>query len=143
MIIRKYSKITASNRVPIFSEDDPTADAETDSDFGEESDFGGSDFGSDYSSSDYAASFQDSLEDIQDTVEDIQDTVEDIDQDDIDIEIDNNIDNHYIAECERCQGVFISAVIESEAKTKSIHGVCPLCDKESDQYLKWVVKAVE
>lgn len=56
---------------------------------------------------------------------------------------DNNISGHYIVECDRCQGVFISALTESDQVVENIHGVCPLCQKESDQYVKWVVKPVE
>ena len=70
-------------------------------------------------------SLNDTLDGIADDIEDIRDDVNDIQEDDPDIDMDNNIENHYIAECDRCHGVFISAVIES------------------DQLLKWVVKAVE
>ena len=82
----------------------------------------------------------DSLDDMQDTLEDIQDDVEDISEDDETIEVDNNISDHYIAECEKCHGIFISAVIESDESVESIHGKCPLCEKDSEQFLKWVVK---
>ena len=61
----------------------------------------------------------------------------------VDIENDNNIENHYIAECNRCHGVFISALKESDQKVEFISGVCPLCEKESDQYIKWIIKPVE
>ena len=79
------------------------------------------------------------LDDVSDKIEDIQDTVDDIQEDDVDIETENNIENHYIAECELCQGVFISAVIENEQRPEKVSGTCPLCGKESDQYLRWVV----
>lgn len=59
------------------------------------------------------------------------------------IEIDNNIAGHYIAECNRCHGVFISALVESDQFVEYLSGVCPLCEKESDQYIKWVIKPVE
>ena len=88
-------------------------------------------------------SFVDTLEDVQDTVEDIQDDVDDIEKDDIDIETDNNITDHYIAECDNCHGVFISSVILSDQELEKVSGVCPLCDKESDQYLKWIIKDVK
>lgn len=89
-------------------------------------------------------SFGDELDDLADSVENLQDQVEDeIDEDEVDIELDNNIDGHYIAECERCHGVFISAMLESDQSVDKITGTCPLCEKESDQYLKWIVKAVE
>lgn len=61
----------------------------------------------------------------------------------VDIETDNNISGHYIAECNRCHGVFISALMESDQHVEFISGICPLCEKESDQYIKWVIKPVE
>ena len=70
--------------------------------------------------------FDDNLDDMADT-----------------IEIDNNIDGHLIAECDKCHGIFISAMIESDQEVEKISGICPLCEKESDQYIKWVVKAIE
>lgn len=83
----------------------------------------------------------DQLDDISDRVEDIQDQVDEIDEDTVDIETDNNIENHYIAECDKCHGIFISAVLESDQEVEKVSGICPLCESESDQYLKWVVKA--
>ena len=82
----------------------------------------------------------DTLDDVADKVDDIQDSVEEIDEDDVNIDIDNNIVNHYIAECDICHGVFISAVVESDQEVEKVSGVCPLCEKESDQYLKWIVR---
>lgn len=82
----------------------------------------------------------DTLDDVADTVEDIQDTVDEIDQDDVNIEMNNNITGHYIAECDSCHGIFISATIESDQKVEKVSGVCPLCEKETDQYLKWVIR---
>lgn len=84
--------------------------------------------------------FNDTLDDVADTVSDIQDVVEEVQEDDVDIEVDNNITNHYIAECDNCHGVFISAMIKSDQVVEKISGVCPLCEKESDQYLKWVIE---
>lgn len=84
--------------------------------------------------------FNDTLDDVADTVSDIQDVVEEVEQDDIDIEVDNNITNHYIAECDTCHGVFISAMIKSDQVVEKISGVCPLCEKETDQYLKWIIE---
>lgn len=83
--------------------------------------------------------FLDTVDEIADNVEDIQDAIEDIDEDDIDIETDNNIANHYIAECERCHGIFISAMIKSDQVVDKISGICPLCNHETDQYIKWVI----
>lgn len=85
---------------------------------------------------------QDTIDDVQDTLEDVQDTLEDVNEDDVNIEVDNNIDGHYIAECEKCHGIFISAIVESDEEMTSIHGTCPLCDKETEQYLKWIVRKV-
>ncbi len=62
---------------------------------------------------------------------------------DPDIETDNNIEGHYIAECDRCHGIFISALVESDQQVEYISGICPLCEKESDQYIKWIIKPVE
>ena len=84
----------------------------------------------------------DAIDDVADAVEDIQDTVDEIDQDDVNIDMNNNISGHYIAECDSCHGVFISATIESDQKVEKVSGVCPLCEKETDQHLKWVIKSV-
>lgn len=90
-------------------------------------------------------SFSDQLEDVADTVEDIQDTVTDDDhqEDSVNIEIENNISGHYIAECNKCKNVFISATVLSDQIVECVTGVCPICREESDQYLKWVIKPVE
>lgn len=89
-------------------------------------------------------SITDTLNDMSEQLDDLQDDITDpSNEDDINIDINNNIDNHYIAECEKCHGIFISSLIASDQQVESIHGVCPLCDKESDQYLKWIVEAVE
>ena len=86
------------------------------------------------------AALNDQLDDIQDSVEDIQDSVDDIKEDDPAIDLDNNITNHLIAECENCKGIFISAMIDSEQEVESISGVCPLCNKNTTQTLKWIIK---
>lgn len=88
-------------------------------------------------------SLSDTLDTLADNVEDMQDQIEDVREDDVDIELDNNIEGHYIAECESCQGVFISAMIESDQDVEKISGTCPLCEKKTDQYLKWVIHAVK
>ena len=77
------------------------------------------------------------------TADDAEEMEEPIKQDDVNIDIDNNISNHYIAECEKCQGIFISAVTESDQELSSVSGVCPLCGEESDQALKWVITPVK
>lgn len=90
-------------------------------------------------------SFSEQLDDVADTVEDIQDTVTDDEhqEDSIDIEVENNIAGHYIAECDKCKNVFISATVLSDQIVDCVSGVCPICKEESDQYLKWVIKPVE
>lgn len=92
--------------------------------------------------------FVDTVDDLSDSVDDIQDTLDEIDgteieEDDVDIELENNIANHYIAECDTCHGIFISALVESDQEVEKVSGVCPLCDKETDQYLKFIVRPVE
>lgn len=82
-------------------------------------------------------------EDLDEDNTDAVDETDNIDQDEVSIETDNNIDGHYIAECDRCHGIFISAVNESDQAIEKITGTCPLCQKSTDQYLKWVIKAVE
>lgn len=85
----------------------------------------------------------DALEDIADDVEDMQDQLDDITEDDPSIEIENNIAEHYIAECDKCHGIFISAVIKSDQEVEKISGICPICGKESEQFLNWIVTPVE
>lgn len=87
--------------------------------------------------------FNDQLDDIADDIEDMKDDVNEVEEDDPSIELENNINNHYIAECERCHGIFISAVSESDQVIDKVSGVCPLCDHETDQYLKWIIKSVD
>lgn len=87
--------------------------------------------------------FHETFEDLSDTIDDMQEQLEEVDEDEIDIELDNNISNHFIAECDRCQGVFISALRESDQEIEKISGVCPLCQKRTDQYLKWIIKDVK
>ena len=83
---------------------------------------------------------EDTIDEVADNIEDLQDTVDEIQEDDVNIEVENNIEDHYIAECDKCHGIFISAVIESDQEIDHISGVCPLCQKESEQYLYWVIK---
>jgi len=87
-----------------------------------------------------AEGLMDAVDDVADNVEEIQDAIDEVDEDDVDIATNNNISNHYIAECERCHGIFISAVIESDQEIDHVSGICPLCQKETDQYLKWIVR---
>lgn len=84
----------------------------------------------------------DAIDDVADNVDDLQDTIDDVDEDSVDIAVNNNIANHFIAECEGCNGVFISAVVDSDQEIDHVSGVCPICGKETDQYLKWVIRDV-
>ncbi|MBO4542380.1 MAG: hypothetical protein J5725_04275 [Bacteroidales bacterium] len=75
------------------------------------------------------------------TTEDLEEDMgEDGKQDGTTIEIENNIANHLIAECENCHGIFISAMIASDQPVESINGVCPLCNKDTEQALRWIIK---
>lgn len=88
-------------------------------------------------------SMDETLEGIADDIEDMQEDVDELQEDDVSIEIDNNIEGHYIAECDKCKGIFISAMTETDQVVESIKGTCPLCDKESEQFIKWVIKKVD
>lgn len=88
---------------------------------------------------------EEDIGDVDDTAEeDILDDEEveeaDIQEDDPEIDIDNNIVDHLIAECDNCKGIFISAMIASEQDVQSINGICPLCNKDTTQTLKWIIK---
>ena len=65
---------------------------------------------------------------------------EDGEQDSSTVDVENNITNHLIAECENCHGIFISAMIASDQVVDSINGVCPLCNKDTEPALRWIVK---
>lgn len=80
------------------------------------------------------------LDDEENVEEVAEDLGEDGQQDGSAIEMDNNIANHLIAECQNCHGIFISAMIASDQPVESINGVCPLCNKDTEQFLKWIVK---
>jgi hypothetical protein len=83
---------------------------------------------------------RETIDDLADSVGEVQDVVEEVSEDNPDIEVDNNIANHFIAECDSSHGIFISAMVETDQDVKSVTGICPLCDKESDQVLKWIIK---
>lgn len=131
---KKYDRLTQIKSA--------TAIMAADDDFNDEF-FNGTDDSADGILYDDSDTIGDNIDALSDRVQDLQDSVDDVEEDDVDIELDNNIDNHYIAECEGCHGVFISAMIESDQVVEKITGTCPLCEKETDQYLKWIVKAVE
>lgn len=86
---------------------------------------------------------QDQIDDIADDIDDLQDDIDDIQDDDVNIEIENNISNAYIAECDRCHGIFISAVKESDQQIDHISGICPICNRDTDQILKWIVRDID
>ena len=84
------------------------------------------------------------LDELDELDEDISDLdVEDVQPDEPSIDVDNNIADHYIAECDACKGVFIAATTVTEHQVFTIEGVCPLCDAESIQRLGWIIKEVE
>lgn len=87
--------------------------------------------------------FSEAVDDLAENVEEVQDTIDDMDEDDPAIDVNNNIEDHLIAECERCHGIFISAILQSDMEIDHVTGTCPLCGRESNQYLKWVVKPAE
>lgn len=101
------------------------------------------DFEDNFDDPDEADGIMDAIDDVADNVEDLQDTIDDVEEDDVEIAINNNIADHYIAECDMCHGIFISAVVESDQLIDHVSGTCPLCGKDSDQYLKWVIRSVE
>ena len=78
--------------------------------------------------------------DVAEEAEDLDPTDTELQQDSSAIEIDNNIANHLIAECENCHGIFISAMLASDQIIESINGICPLCSKDTEQTLKWIIK---
>lgn len=79
--------------------------------------------------------------DIDEEIAELEETLDDdFKQDNSTVEIDNNITNHLIAECQNCHGIFISAMLASDQVIDSINGVCPLCDKDTEQALRWIIK---
>lgn len=90
-----------------------------------------------------ADGIMDAVGEVSDNIEDLQDAIEDIDDDEVEIAVNNNIADHFIAECDRCNGIFISAVVDSDQVIDHVSGTCPLCGKDTDQYLKWIIKSVE
>lgn len=85
----------------------------------------------------------DAIDNVADNVEDLQDSVDEMQEDESEIELNNNIADHYIAECDRCKGIFISAVVDSDQQIDHVTGTCPLCGKETEQYLKWVIRPLD
>lgn len=84
----------------------------------------------------------DEIDNLADSVDELQDSIDDVKQDQTELEIDNNIANHYICECDQCHNIFISAIIESDQEIDHITGVCPVCEKESEQRIKWIIRDI-
>ena len=126
----KSQGVKAATKSIIYAADDDDTEGFADADSDDESfdNFGDDD------------SIEDNIDELSDQVEDLQDSIDEVTQDAPSIDVDNNIENHYIAECESCHGIFISAVVESDQKVQKISGICPLCEKEADQYLNWVIR---
>lgn len=80
------------------------------------------------------------LDELSDNLSELKDSLKEFEEDEVDIEMLNNITDHYIAECERCHNVFITAIEESSEEINDISGVCPVCDEESVQKLKWIIR---
>jgi hypothetical protein len=85
---------------------------------------------------------EESIDDIADTVDDMQDWLQDVEEDSIDIDLDANISNHYIVQCDGCQDIFISALVETDQDVEKITGICPCCEKSTDQNVKWIIREV-
>lgn len=126
--------IESATAIMAADEDDPFADMGFDDPEGEG--------GSELAPAENEDAISDNIDDMSDTLDDLSDALQDFEEDNIDIEIENNISDHFIAECEKCHGVFIASVIESDQEIEKISGNCPLCDEECDQYLKWVIKEI-
>lgn len=124
----KSQGVKATTKSIIYAADDDDTEGFADADEDESFD----DFGDD--------SIEDNIDELSDQVEDLQDSIDEVTEDESSIDVDNNIENHYIAECESCHGIFISAVVESDQKVQKISGICPLCEKETDQYLNWIIR---
>lgn len=131
MITKKKGKIVAtpSTRASVLASRKYVKAAEGDDEFDDVDEFDEDSDG-----------LMDAIDDVADNVEDIQDQMDEIEEDQVDIAINNNIADHFIAECERCNGVFISAVVDSDQNIDHVNGTCPLCGRETDQYLKWVIR---
>lgn len=119
-----HAKTDAKARRNIFADDNV---------FGDEASMGENVFGEEDPDADDTGD-----EDLDDNLDEPLDG--ELQQDGSAIDMDNNITNHLIAECQNCHGIFISAMIASDQLTESINGVCPLCNKDTEQSLKWVVK---
>jgi len=130
--VRYTVKASKGNTSRSFKRRIVAADGDED-DFGEDEGFGDEgDFGEE--------GLEEDIDDISDTVDDMQDWLDDVEEDDIDIELDANIANHYIVQCDGCHDIFISALVETDQDVEKLSGVCPCCNKPTDQYIKWIVR---
>lgn len=77
---------------------------------------------------------------LSDNLAELKESLSEFEEDEVDIEVLNNITDHYIAECEKCHNVFITAIEESGEEIHDISGICPVCDEESIQKIKWVIR---
>ena len=111
--------------------------AEGDEDYGD-SGFGEEEFGAPIDDD-----LEENVDDLADNVEDVQDLFDDVEEDDVNLEIDANIANHYIVQCDGCHDIFISALAESDQIIEKVSGVCPICEKDTDQYVKFIVRELE
>ena len=133
--VNSNSKLDIKAASILAAEDDPFSDM----DFDEDEELNDESAMMSETSSDDVT---DTLDDMADKLDEMNDALKDFEEDDIDIELENNISDHYIAECEKCHGVFITAITSSDQEIEKISGVCPLCDSECDQYLKWVIQEI-
>lgn len=129
----RIKKNTNHNRIIVKASKQYVRAAELDEDDSEFDDFGQDD----------TDGLLNAIDDVADNVEDLQDSIDDMDEDATEIAVNNNIADHYIAECDQCNGVFISAVVESDQDIQYVSGICPLCGKETEQYLKWIIRSME
>ena len=130
-------KVTASTSIMAAEDDeDPFGDMAFDDEEFDDEEFDDEEFAKVDDSEDVS----DSIDDMSDTLDEMNEMLSNFEEDNVDIELENNISNHFIAECEKCHGVFISAVIESDQEIEKISGTCPICEEECDQYLKWIIK---
>ena len=98
----------------------------------------------DLNDADDADGLLDAIDDVSDNVDDLKDSIDDdVEEDSVDNAVNNNIEGHYIAECDGCNNVFISAILESDQQIDHVSGICPVCGKETDQHLKWIIRGLD
>lgn len=83
-------------------------------------------------------------DEVEDILDDEQEDFEDdIAQDSPAIETENNLANHFIAECDVCKGIYISPVVNSSTNPTSVEGTCPICGKDTTQTFRWIISDFE